>query len=77
MTMTNNNLKNLTIEFEGVERNLQYMIKEYGSGYYTTDFYEGKTAIQRKKYWLFGPMITEYEPKYIFIINRNIYWIIV
>ena len=40
--------------------------------YYWTEFYEGSKLITRKKYWVFGKIISEYVPNYMFTLDFNI-----
>ena len=68
-------MKHLKIIHNGIERNLQYEVKVYVTEHgdiVWTEFYEGTVTKTRKKYWLFGKIITTDVPKEIFRLNFDV-----
>lgn len=54
-----------------MEYKIFHDVNEWGEGYFT-EFYEGLNIIKRKKYWLFGEVITETEPNLLFTLDFSI-----
>ena len=68
-------MKTIKIIHKGIERKLQYKVffhsSEYGENDWTV-FYEGTKTVTKRKFWLFGELITSEEPKEIFQFNFDV-----
>lgn len=64
-------MKPLNINGRQILYKLKYDSGDYGCGWYA-DFYEGTTTSYRKRFFLFGPVISRVKPKFIFTIRQNI-----
>lgn len=62
-------MRNITIR----NRVFQYAVySDHHDVDYETRFYQGTETVKRKKYWLFGPIITKEKPVLIFKVDFDI-----
>jgi len=64
-------MKELTIMGRTFQYKITYYFSEYGDRA-STEFFEGKETIKKKKYWLFGEEIEKEVPKHSFTIHIDI-----
>jgi hypothetical protein len=63
-------MKKITIDGYTFEYETLIESSEFGD-YYETHFYNGTVTKTYRKYWLFGPIITEEVPNHIFTICED------
>lgn len=64
-------MKSITINNRTLQYKTFHCNSEYGDSTYTR-FYEGTTIKTRKKYFFFGPKVTEIVPKHVFTIYEDV-----
>jgi len=67
----NNNMKTLNVNGREFQYEVETYIGEFGT-FEETVFYEGFKTYSRKRYFLFGDIVTISKPKWVFTIHCNI-----